>query len=747
MRKQLKNRARILPGLFALWLIGSRASSVRAEGSFLNRGREAVENLVGGIGPALSPGPGSSLVLPDIPAPPPPGVAVRAFESIVAKEVLEEIPAIEQVTSLRGHDYFSKHPDSPKLELIFKDPDASDPFDFWYPGVGPALSWRTAYYPSKGEKGPVLERVEIRLEKSLYERLSKELDAAYAPGYFKDEKAKTERLALFLAPRAAAELEAARLMREQETPGTIWVEGIEKLRLLWEAAALRAQFSRQEAMLGDPSFGLLPSERAYLIERFGEEGLTAILSPREALFSERAAQEWENLNKNIARGAYMLGIKGDGRDEPGGQNLKEARDELRETSVQLQALRDQPISKAVEKAAMKLHSRAHGAQWAESRLAQPGWEALFRKALRHELERAKSLPFLNDSTRSLLALHGAAAAAGAAAAEFDFEEMDSRLRMAEAAAKRGGLSFDANAIRESLKKRYLNADHGLELLKSGDPDKKQRVIESLGEMGPQAKEVIPALTKNIYGDYGEANPVELRIAAVSALGKMGPEGLGALVEGWQYRDWSPGPQELEEAITKALADHAPDSVPSLIRAFEYPNQQARIRAEEALVEIGPAAVPACLKALENPNSKVRWRGVRVLGRIHASSPEALKALGERLRDEDASVRNQVLETIAGLGPQAGPVWVEALGSKDVSIRKTAAKALPDFGPQVPGAVPGLIKALEDEDAFVRFYAVKALRKFGPAAKEAVPALMKMKERDGDSTNRAWADAAIKTIQK
>jgi HEAT repeat protein len=143
-----------------------------------------------------------------------------------------------------------------------------------------------------------------------------------------------------------------------------------------------------------------------------------------------------------------------------------------------------------------------------------------------------------------------------------------------------------------------------------DAQIRHQAVKSLGDMGPKAKEAVPALIKT-FGDP------ELRTYAFRALGAIGRE--------------------------------AKETVPALIKTLAGPDANVRQGAARALGQIGPKAkdaVPELIRLLGDPDAGVRRGAATALGQIGPESKLAIPEL-ERLaeKDPDESVRQNAHDAL------------------------------------------------------------------------------------------------------
>ena len=185
----------------------------------------------------------------------------------------------------------------------------------------------------------------------------------------------------------------------------------------------------------------------------------------------------------------------------------------------------------------------------------------------------------------------------------------------------------------------------VEKVKQGDV----KAAYTLGEMGPKAKEAIPALVEALQkmpmpGDSLPDN-------AALALGKIGPGAVPALIEvlkdnkaekAWQYA----------ATALKVIGPGAKDAVPVLVEvAKSSKDPLAPLLAVDALGAVGPAAkdaVPTLVDLLRRnklPPPNGRTHVVVTLGKIGPEAHEAVKALHEVREKADPVLRLHIDEAL------------------------------------------------------------------------------------------------------
>lgn len=296
----------------------------------------------------------------------------------------------------------------------------------------------------------------------------------------------------------------------------------------------------------------------------------------------------------------------------------------------------------------------------------------------------------------------------------------------------------------------------------------------ISEIGPAAKEAVPALTKLLDSDNQA-----LRREAIMALAAIGPdaepaaEKLAALIDcpvngvpaiyalanigkvsgdvNAKLAKKAEGDDPIVKTVSAwALAKlHRGDerfarrAAKLLVEALKSDDPKVRVAAAKALetLDADPEIVrPIMLEALESANEETT---IAMLDAVVSLGPAIVPRLVEALKLKKA--RPFVCYVLGELGAGAAPATQALAGLLSDSDEKTqseAAFALAEIGPDAAAAVPALTKALEGEGP-VRFAAAYALGRIGKAAIKAKPALLK--QLDGDDNLAlvsAWALAHI-----
>jgi HEAT repeat protein len=121
----------------------------------------------------------------------------------------------------------------------------------------------------------------------------------------------------------------------------------------------------------------------------------------------------------------------------------------------------------------------------------------------------------------------------------------------------------------------------IEMLKESDPRAKYAAILAIAEIGPEAKEAIPALIETIRETRNRDK--RMLFACNNALLGMGKEIVPHMVSLLNDDEW-----EMRRGGAYMLGKVGPDAedaVPALTEALNDPNDAVRMKAEEALKKI------------------------------------------------------------------------------------------------------------------------------------------------------------------
>jgi HEAT repeat protein len=244
----------------------------------------------------------------------------------------------------------------------------------------------------------------------------------------------------------------------------------------------------------------------------------------------------------------------------------------------------------------------------------------------------------------------------------------------------------------------------------------------LRQMGPDAKEAVPALTARLSDARSE-----IRREAALSLGALGPSAAPAAAK-----------------IADLLDD--PDTAPAATLALGQigqmpPGAEAKVRANAQKDQKVLGTISLCALAHLHPEDKelARSTAEQLVGRLQDSdpfvqlaaarglaalrlSPDILLPVVEKaLANADEATIRHALDGLAALGAPAVPRLTDAL--KHESIRARVAYTLGQIGPPAAPASGALAKLLDSKDSKTFSEVAFALAKIGPGAAASVPALI------------------------
>jgi HEAT repeat protein len=199
-------------------------------------------------------------------------------------------------------------------------------------------------------------------------------------------------------------------------------------------------------------------------------------------------------------------------------------------------------------------------------------------------------------------------------------------------------------------------------------EQRRRAAYALGQIGPAAKDAVPALTEAL-----DSQSMDVRQYAADALGHIGPDAKGAATR-----------------LTESLQDSAND-------------EHVHRLAARALGRIGPAAAGATAalqQSLQGDDLVRRVEAAVALWRI-AKSDAGLTALRDLIPRNETEGPYQAVMAVPQLGAAAvrlSDVVVAALKHPAADVRRAAAHVLPAFGPPVLEPVAQLLSAAPEGTA-------------------------------------------------
>jgi HEAT repeat protein len=214
-----------------------------------------------------------------------------------------------------------------------------------------------------------------------------------------------------------------------------------------------------------------------------------------------------------------------------------------------------------------------------------------------------------------------------------------------------------------------------------DPEAYVRVAaaNTLGELGPDAREATSALTRSLRSD-----DASLRLAAATALGRLRPDGAATVTA--LIASLSDGEHRVRRAAVQALGEVGPpaaQAVPFLVDLLRPPGDSMVPDAAEALGKIGDSvAVTPLIEVLSRSEGNHWVAAAKALGRLGPGAAAAAPLLLERLGDEQPWKRRVAVQALGVIGaPElAAPALIGLLDTRDIELRIDVARALGALGP-------------------------------------------------------------------
>jgi HEAT repeat protein len=312
-----------------------------------------------------------------------------------------------------------------------------------------------------------------------------------------------------------------------------------------------------------------------------------------------------------------------------------------------------------------------------------------------------------------------------------------------------GLAF---AVLERLGPAAAPAAHALsELLVNLDEQTSTQAAITLGAIGPDAKEAVPALLALVKSDQ----PERLRAAAVYALGQLKAKEALPDIE----RALGSAEPLLSMAAAHAVVSLEPENeklvaaaVPKLIAGLQSERPKVRAGIAKALGRLGAraaAAVPALRPLLEDPEPAVRAEAAGALGQIGAKDLDTVASLTKLLDDPAPLVRYSATFALGRAGAAAAkttPVLEEKLDSPDPFEAAVAAWALLRIAPsatRAAQAAPRLLAVLSHPSPAVRIETARTLGEIANGDAATIKALQAALAAEDVPEVRTALEQAIK----
>ena len=220
----------------------------------------------------------------------------------------------------------------------------------------------------------------------------------------------------------------------------------------------------------------------------------------------------------------------------------------------------------------------------------------------------------------------------------------------------------------------------VEALRMSEPGRSRTlVLRMLEELGPAAKDAIPALADMLENDSAHREKVAEVLAAI------GEDATASLMKTVRFAKDNDVRRVAIETLG-AIGTTATDALPILIERLRDEEDVVRMRAAQALGAIGAKeAVPALIETLRDEDIDVRALAAEALGAIGPAAKHAAPTLVDMFRHENTcTMTGRFYHEIATMalrliGPAAAPALRRLSRDKDSQLRERAREVLKLIG--------------------------------------------------------------------
>ncbi|MBM4068523.1 MAG: HEAT repeat domain-containing protein [Planctomycetes bacterium] len=258
---------------------------------------------------------------------------------------------------------------------------------------------------------------------------------------------------------------------------------------------------------------------------------------------------------------------------------------------------------------------------------------------------------------------------------------------------------------------------------AGDDDEKVRAValRGLQLMGATAVPALVDLLGNTHVDVRRS--AALMLGTIPVNDKMVAIGLGFATRDKDF-------QVRRNALSSIqnLGPAAKQAEPYVSALLTDIDPQVRQQAFYTLRNLGVDPAPGLKKALANPDARVRINTASLMTALGMELALAEPILVEGLKAKDEALKMQAAHALSSRGLQADvvlPIFVAGLKNEIASVRLQAAQNISRYGVKASQATPALIDALDDADGSVRTQALSTLRAVGADGKTLLPAMLKV----------------------
>ncbi len=259
-----------------------------------------------------------------------------------------------------------------------------------------------------------------------------------------------------------------------------------------------------------------------------------------------------------------------------------------------------------------------------------------------------------------------------------------------------------------------------------NPDTEYVACAAIEQIGPEAAEAVPELTKLLK----DTKHSQVQIQLLLALAAIGPDAAPAEAEVKSVLESSKDATVPVAAAYALGSIGAKDSDAELKHASTKDNNALlQTMAFWATAKLHPddkaaqkTAIEKLTQAMKSDKVAVRSAAAKSLQSLHAPAEEVAPYLVALANDPNPAVQTNVVEAIASLGESVVPKVSKALSNPQ--LRGPAIRVLKELGPKASGAVDALIAAADKADPKVRTDIQMTLAAIGPAAAPATDMLIK-----------------------
>ncbi len=202
-------------------------------------------------------------------------------------------------------------------------------------------------------------------------------------------------------------------------------------------------------------------------------------------------------------------------------------------------------------------------------------------------------------------------------------------------------------------------------------------MEILGFIGPDAKDAAPLLIKAL----DDADSREVALEALCNLGPAAKDAIPAIgrlaLEAIAAREKDP---KLPCYFLDSLHKLGPDVVPLLVEMMAQPGTEGRAQAFKELAKLGPAAAkaaPQLTKLLKHENLEIRRDAAIVLWKVE-KNVTAIPVLASLLKEDNTALVMSAAYALGQIGPDARealPALKTALNHADMNVQTAAKSAI------------------------------------------------------------------------